>query len=64
SLYDVIVVVGFNDSPVVSGKGSAIFLHLARPDSRPTQGCVALSLGDLLEALAQLGPEDRLVVKA
>ena len=62
-LYDLLAVVGFNDAPVVPGKGSAIFLHLAQPDYAPTQGCVALSLDDLTEALAQLGPNDRLVVQ-
>ena len=62
SLYDVIAVVGFNDSPVVKGKGSAIFVHVARPDFGPTQGCVALAREDLLEALAHFGPSDRLVV--
>jgi L,D-peptidoglycan transpeptidase YkuD (ErfK/YbiS/YcfS/YnhG family) len=61
-LYDVIAVVGFNDSPVVQGKGSAIFLHLAREDYSPTEGCVALALDDLLTALEQLRPTDRLIV--
>ena len=61
-LYDLIVVVGYNDSPVVPGKGSAIFLHLARPDYGPTQGCVGLSRDDLTEALAQLGRANRLVI--
>ena len=28
----------------VPGRGSAIFLHLARPDYTPTDGCVALNL--------------------
>ena len=63
SLYDLIVVVGFNDAPVLPGKGSAIFLHLARPDYGETQGCVALGLDDLTQALAQLATEDRLVVQ-
>jgi L,D-peptidoglycan transpeptidase YkuD (ErfK/YbiS/YcfS/YnhG family) len=62
SLYDVIVVVGFNDAPVVPGKGSAIFVHRARSDYDPTAGCVALARDDLLEALAQLTPADALVV--
>jgi L,D-peptidoglycan transpeptidase YkuD (ErfK/YbiS/YcfS/YnhG family) len=62
SLYDLIVVVGFNDSPVVPGKGSAIFMHLARPDYGPTQGCVAFSRDDLLEAVAQLVPANQLIV--
>ena len=44
NLYDVIIVIGYNDAPVVSGKGSAIFLHVARPGISPTDGCVAIPL--------------------
>ena len=61
-LYDVVVVVGYNDDPVIAGLGSAIFIHLARADFSPTAGCVALSRPDLLDALAQLKPGDRLIV--
>ncbi|MGB9152102.1 MAG: L,D-transpeptidase family protein [Alphaproteobacteria bacterium] len=50
-LYDVVVVLGYNDDPVVAGKGSAIFLHLARPDFSPSAGCVTLSLDDLLRVV-------------
>jgi L,D-peptidoglycan transpeptidase YkuD (ErfK/YbiS/YcfS/YnhG family) len=64
NLYDVVLVVGYNDAPVVAGKGSAIFLHLARTDYAPTAGCVALALPDLLEALSQLALSDRLIVSA
>ena len=64
SLYDLIVVVGFNDSPPIAGKGSAIFLHLARPDYEPTAGCVAMSRDDLTEAIAQLRPSDCLIVRS
>ena len=63
SLYDVIVVVGFNDAPAVPGRGSAIFIHVARPDYGATAGCVALARNDLLEALAQLGPSDSLIIR-
>jgi L,D-peptidoglycan transpeptidase YkuD (ErfK/YbiS/YcfS/YnhG family) len=51
-LYDLIVVLGYNDDPVVPGRGSAIFLHCASPDWRPTAGCVALAKEDLLDVLA------------
>jgi L,D-peptidoglycan transpeptidase YkuD (ErfK/YbiS/YcfS/YnhG family) len=51
-LYDVVGVLGWNDAPVVKGHGSAIFLHVARPDYAPTEGCVALALPDLLRMLA------------
>jgi L,D-peptidoglycan transpeptidase YkuD (ErfK/YbiS/YcfS/YnhG family) len=50
-LYDLVAVLGYNDDPVVPGKGSAIFLHLAKPDYAPTQGCVALAHDDLQAAL-------------
>ena len=62
ALYDVIVVIGYNDAPVVPGKGSAIFLHLATADYRPTQGCVALARQDLLDVLAGVGAEDVLEI--
>jgi L,D-peptidoglycan transpeptidase YkuD (ErfK/YbiS/YcfS/YnhG family) len=52
-IYDLIVVLGHNDDPVVPGRGSAIFLHLAREDFGPTAGCVALSCDDLLKILAE-----------
>jgi len=51
-LYDLVVILGYNDDPPVPGRGSAIFLHVARPDYRPTQGCVALARSDLEELLA------------
>ena len=51
-VYDVIGVLGWNDAPVEKGRGSAIFLHVARADYAPTEGCIALALGDLLRLLA------------
>jgi L,D-peptidoglycan transpeptidase YkuD (ErfK/YbiS/YcfS/YnhG family) len=59
-LYDIVAVIGFNDDPVYAGKGSAIFLHYARPDFSPTQGCIGLKREDLLEALEQLQPGDKI----
>ncbi len=50
-LYDYTVVIGYNDAPAVAGKGSAIFMHLARPDFSPTAGCVGLRAGDMLAVL-------------
>jgi L,D-peptidoglycan transpeptidase YkuD (ErfK/YbiS/YcfS/YnhG family) len=53
AVYDVVGVLGWNDAPVVRGRGSAIFLHVARPDLAPTEGCVALTLPDLTLLLAE-----------
>ena len=52
AVYDLIGVLGWNDNPVQRDRGSAIFLHVARPDYAPTEGCIALGLGDLQRVLA------------
>ena len=50
-LYDLCVVLRYNDTPRVQGLGSAIFMHLARPGFLPTAGCVALAKRDLYRLL-------------
>lgn len=62
ALYDLLIVLGYNDAPVVSGLGSAIFLHLARAGFAPTEGCVALARADLLDVLAAADEACRVVV--
>ncbi len=62
AVYDVVVVLGHNDDPVVPGGGSAIFLHVAHVDYRPTEGCIALALPDLLQVLALAAPGDGLEI--
>ncbi|PZW41047.1 L,D-peptidoglycan transpeptidase YkuD (ErfK/YbiS/YcfS/YnhG family) [Humitalea rosea] len=52
AIYDLIGILGWNDAPVVRGRGSAIFLHVARPDYAPTEGCIALSEPDVRALLA------------
>ena len=56
-LYDVIVLLGHNDDPVVPGAGSAIFMHVASDSYSPTEGCVALAQEDLLAILADCTPD-------
>lgn len=57
AIYDIIVVLGYNDHPPRPNLGSAIFMHVARPDYSSTQGCVALAKADLLALLADCEPE-------
>ena len=54
-LYDMLVVLGHNDDPVIPGLGSAIFMHVARPDFGPTLGCIALAPHDLRFVLRHAG---------
>jgi L,D-peptidoglycan transpeptidase YkuD (ErfK/YbiS/YcfS/YnhG family) len=63
-LYDLIVVVGYNDAPVVPGAGSAIFLHVARANYQPTVGCVAFAEGDLSTILSIVDRRSRVDIRA
>jgi L,D-peptidoglycan transpeptidase YkuD (ErfK/YbiS/YcfS/YnhG family) len=62
-VYDLICVLGYNDDPVIPGHGSAIFMHLAREGYTGTEGCVALSLENLLELLKSAEAESFVEIK-
>ena len=61
-VYDITVVIGYNDDPPVKGRGSAIFMHVARPGYTPTAGCVALSESDLRSVLKQVTADSRITI--
>lgn len=63
-LYDLIVPLGYNDDPVIPGKGSAIFLHIMRDDGVGTEGCVAVKKEDLLALLNAASTRTCLLVEA
>jgi len=64
NVYDLIVVIGYNDAPVRPGRGSAIFLHIATEGYGPTEGCVALARDDLLAVLARLESGAEIEIRA
>jgi len=55
-LYDAIIEIDHNTRPRVAGRGSAVFIHVARPAFAPTAGCIALSIHDLRILLTRIGP--------
>ena len=61
-VYDIVVALGYNDAPPVVGRGSAIFLHVAKPDFAPTAGCVALAIEDLRQLLDRVSSGELLEV--
>jgi L,D-peptidoglycan transpeptidase YkuD (ErfK/YbiS/YcfS/YnhG family) len=61
-LYDFVIELDHNTRPRIAGRGSAVFVHAARPGFAPTAGCVALELKALRRLLARLGPRSRIVV--
>ena len=61
-LYDVVVVLGYNDDPPRPDRGSAIFFHLATPEFAPTAGCVAVHRADMVRLLKHCGPGTKLEI--
>jgi len=61
-LYDLVVEIDHNRCPRIAGRGSAVFIHVARSGLSPTAGCVAMTLGNLRRLVARLGPQTRIVI--
>jgi L,D-peptidoglycan transpeptidase YkuD (ErfK/YbiS/YcfS/YnhG family) len=53
-LYDLVIELDHNTRPRIAGRGSAVFIHVARPDLSPTAGCVALNAPTLARLLPHL----------
>ena len=59
--YDVFIVINYNTDPVISHRGSAIFLHLTR-NYVPTAGCVAINIKDFLTLLKYIKTNDKIKI--
>jgi L,D-peptidoglycan transpeptidase YkuD (ErfK/YbiS/YcfS/YnhG family) len=62
-LYDLVVVIGYNTGPPIPGRGSAIFLHVARLDFAPTEGCIAVERDVLAGLLPLIGPGSMIAIR-
>ena len=62
ALYDIVIELDHNRRPRVAGRGSAVFIHVARPDMTPTAGCVAMPAVTLRRLLARLGPDTTITI--
>ena len=54
NIYDLIIPINYNTKKIVKGKGSAIFLHVAKKNYEPTRGCIALKKKDLILLLKSI----------
>jgi L,D-peptidoglycan transpeptidase YkuD (ErfK/YbiS/YcfS/YnhG family) len=61
-LYDLIIEIDHNTHPRVARRGSAVFIHVARPGLAPSAGCVTMPKGRLRQLLRHLGPRTRIVI--
>ncbi len=61
-LYDFIIEIDHNTRPTIAGRGSAVFLHLARTNFSPTAGCVSMTKSAMLHLLRQIGPDTKIII--
>jgi L,D-peptidoglycan transpeptidase YkuD (ErfK/YbiS/YcfS/YnhG family) len=61
-LYDLFVELDHNVRPRIARRGSAIFVHVARPGLLPTAGCVALPVACLRRLVGRIGRKTRILI--
>ena len=61
-IYDIFINIKYNHSPIVKGKGSAIFFHLANKKYKPTKGCVAILKKDFLKILPSISENTKISI--
>ena len=54
NIYDIILVLNYNMSPIKKHKGSAIFIHVAKKNYAKTRGCVAINKVSLVKIIKRL----------
>jgi L,D-peptidoglycan transpeptidase YkuD (ErfK/YbiS/YcfS/YnhG family) len=62
ALYDLVIEIDHNSRPRIANRGSAVFIHVARPGLKPTAGCVALEARALRRLLPWLSPKTLIVI--
>ena len=62
NIYDIFINIKSNTKPIVKGKGSAIFLHLAKKNYQPTKGCVAISKKNFLKILPYIKKNTKILI--
>ena len=61
-LYDMVIVIGYNDKPAIPNKGSAIFIHLIKENMQYTKGCIAIKKEDMLSLIKKITPETKIEI--
>ena len=61
-VYDIVIVLNYNMQPIIKNKGSAIFIHVAKKNYKPTAGCVALKKKDLIKLLKYINKNTKICI--
>ena len=62
-IYDIVCILNYNTSPIIPGLGSAIFLHIAKPDLSGTEGCIAIERESLIKIATNLTADSTIEIK-
>jgi len=62
-IYDILINIKYNHSPIIKKKGSAIFLHLTDKKYKPTKGCVAILKKDFLKILPLITKNTKISIR-
>jgi len=62
NVYDIILVLDYNMYPTMKGKGSAIFIHIAKKNYKKTEGCIAIKKLDLLKIIKEIRNNTRVKI--
>ena len=62
NIYYLIINIKYNQKPIIKGKGSAIFLHIAKKKYKPTKGCIAIKKNDFLKILPLINKKTKIIV--
>jgi len=62
SIYDSLIHIKYNNSPIKKKKGSAIFLHLKKNKSKSTNGCVAISKSAFFKIIPLIKKNTKIII--
>ena len=62
NIYDLLINIKYNQNPVIKGKGSAIFLHIANKKYKPTKGCISIKKVDFLKILPKIKKRTKIII--
>ena len=62
NVYDLVVVLNYNTTPIIKNKGSAIFIHVAKKNYKKTEGCVALKKKHLVKLIKNIKNKTKIII--
>ena len=62
NIYDIILIIDYNQNPIIKNKGSAIFLHIAKNKYQDTKGCIAIRKKDMKLLISKIHKTTKLKV--